>query len=77
MKHLFVVALTVASIVGSAAAVARVPGAGFAPHFSAGPRFVQPLPQMPESRIPAQLPAPAQAPTINGPVSQPHGPTNL
>jgi hypothetical protein len=77
MKHVFVVALTVASIVGSFVAFAGAPGASFAPRFSTGPRFVQPLPQIPESRIPAQLPAAPQAPMINGPVSQPHGPTNL
>jgi hypothetical protein len=38
-----------------------------------------PAPQMPafETRIPAPLPPPAQAPIINGPVSQPHGSSAL
>jgi hypothetical protein len=30
-----------------------------------------PAPQMPENRIPAPLAAPAQAPVINGPMSEP------
>lgn len=76
MQRLFVAVLAVACIVASTPGFARGAGHG------AGRggivrdptiRLGAPAPQMPamENRIPAPLSSPAQAPTINGPVSQP------
>jgi hypothetical protein len=78
MKRLFAVVLAVACVAGSTSGFAR----GGMGHFSGGgrgghgvnPAFLQnPAPQMPafESRIPAPLASPSQAPVINGPMSQP------
>jgi hypothetical protein len=76
MKSLFFIAMALACAVGSTNSFARGSSgfpreSGFA--YGSVPAYAQPLPQMPESRIPAPLPPPAQAPIINGPVSQPHG----
>ena len=48
-------------------------GAGRGAFMRTGPIVVNPVPRMPafENRIPAPLAAPAQAPSINGPMSQP------
>jgi len=80
MQRLFAAVLALACVVGSTAAFARGPsGMPSQNQFRTqqSTSFPQPLPQMPASSIPAPLAAPAQAPTINGPVSQPHGPTNV
>jgi hypothetical protein len=80
MKHLLLAVSVVACGVGSTAALARGPsGVPSMNQFRTqqSTSFPQPLPQMPASSIPAPLAAPAQAPAINGPVSQPHGPTNV
>ena len=74
MRRLFAAVLAAACVVGASPGFAR--GSGFA-HGSAGfahrtgPIVVNPVPQMPalENRIPAPLPAPPQAPVINGPLS--------
>ena len=73
MKRLFVVVVAVACVASSTSAFAR----GGMGHFGGGravnPAFLQnPAPQMPafESRIPAPLASPSQAPVINGPMSQ-------
>lgn len=78
MKALFAAVLALACVAGSTNGFARGGAAGFAhgggglAHRSA-PFFAEPAPQMPtfESRIPAPLTAPEQAPVINGPMSQP------
>ena len=78
MKALFAAVLALACVAGSTDGFARGEAAGFAhgggglAHRSA-PFFAEPAPQMPafESRIPAPLAAPEQAPVINGPMSQP------
>jgi hypothetical protein len=77
MRCLLAAVLALTCVVGSTPSFAR---AGFA-HESGGGHFGRnpinllgtPAPQMPtfEIRIPAPLPPPAQAPIINGPVSQP------
>jgi hypothetical protein len=77
MQRLFAAVLAVTCVVGSTPSFAR---AGFA-HGSGRGGFVRnpttllgaPAPQMPafENRIPAPLSAPAQAPIVNGPLSQP------
>jgi hypothetical protein len=76
MRRLFAAVLALTCVVGSTPSFAR---AGFA-HGSGGGAGRNssnlsgaPVSQMPtfENRIPAPLPPPAQAPTINGPVSQP------
>ena len=79
MKRLFAVVLAVACVAGSTSGFAR----GGMGHFAGGVRggFVRnpttllgsPAPQMPafENRSPAPLASPSQAPTINGPMSQP------
>jgi hypothetical protein len=78
MKRLFAVVLAVACVAGSTSGFAR----GGIGHFASGghgghgvnPTFLQnPAPQMPafENRSPAPLASPSQAPTINGPMSQP------
>jgi hypothetical protein len=77
MRRLLAVILALTCVVGSTPSFAR----GGHGHGSGGGRVRQdpttllgsPAPQVPafENRIPAPLSAPAQAPTINGPVSQP------
>ena len=77
MQRLFAAVLAVTCVVESTPSFAR----GGAAHGSAMAALVQnptsllgaPAPQMPaiEDRIPTPLPPPAQAPTINGPLSQP------
>ena len=81
MKRLFAAALAVACVVGaSTSGLARggfAHGAGLSGRsgFTRNPTTLlgNPAPQMPvfESRAPAPLPAPTQAPVINGPMSQP------
>ncbi len=74
MRLLFAMALAAACVAGSAPGFAR--NSGHASHVRnptnpttlLGPSA--PTPAF-ESRIPAPLPQPAQAPVINGPVSQP------
>ena len=83
MKRLFAAVLAVACIMGSNPSFARgglAHGAGFA-HGTGRGNFVRnpttllgnPAPRMPtfQNRIPAPLSEPAQAPIINGPMSQP------
>jgi hypothetical protein len=77
MRRFLAAMLALTCVVGSTPSFARA-GLG---HGSGGgglrrdptTLFGAPAPQMPtfENRIPAPLPAPAQAPIINGPVSQP------
>ena len=77
MQRLFAAVLAVTCVVGSTPSFARAGFAhgsgrgGFAPNPNT--LFAAPAPQMPtfENRIPAPLPPPAQAPIINGPMSQP------
>ena len=75
MQRLFVVVLAVACVVGSTPVLARGGGGHGAGRgaFVRNPVLaVPPVPQIPfENRIPAPLAAPAQAPIINGPMSQP------
>ena len=77
MQRLFATMLVVACVVGSSTAgFARgggVGGGGGGGVFAHSPSLLLPAPQMAPapSRIPAPLSSPAQAPTINGPVSQP------
>ena len=82
MQCLFAAAFAIAFVVGSTPSLARGAGGGFGHGgFAHGPGsdfagrsgrlFAEPPPQMPQSRIPAPLSAPSQAPTINGPMSQP------
>jgi hypothetical protein len=79
MQRLLAAALMVACLVGSSTpGFARARGAG---HGSGHGGIVRdptillgsPAPQMPsfKNRIPAPLPPPAQAPVVNGPLSQP------
>jgi hypothetical protein len=77
MKRLFAVVLAVACVAGPASGFARA-GMGHAGGFTHAGRnpttlLGNPAPQMPafESRIPAPLLSPSQAPVINGPMSQP------
>ena len=75
MQRLFAAVLAVACVVGSTPGFARGAGHGFGRGgFVRDPttRLAPPLSQAPlGNRIPAPLSAPAQAPTINGPMSQP------
>ena len=81
MKRLFAAVLAFACVVGaSTSGLARggfAHGAGLSGRsgFTRNPTTLlgNPAPQMPvfESRSPAPLPSPAQAPVINGPLSQP------
>lgn len=74
MQYLFAAALAVACVVGSAPVFARgaIHGFGEGGYARATTRLAPPSPQAPvESRTPAPLAAPAPAPTINGPLSQP------
>lgn len=71
MRPLFALALAAACVVGSAPGFARNPG--HARHSPNPTTLLGPAAPTPafESRIPAPLPPPAQAPVINGPLSQP------
>jgi hypothetical protein len=75
MRSLFAAMLALACIVGSTPSFARAGGAHGSGGIGHNPTTLlgSPAPQMPvfENRIPAPLPPPAQAPVINGPVSQP------
>jgi hypothetical protein len=74
MQRLLAAVLAVAYIVGATPVLARGAAHGFGGHSyaRATTRLAPPSPQAPlESRIPAPLAAPTQAPTINGPLSQP------
>jgi hypothetical protein len=79
MKRLFAAVVAVACVAGSTSVFARGGmghGAGLAGRggHAFSPALLQnPAPQMPtfENRIPAPLVAPAQAPVIKGPLSQP------
>jgi hypothetical protein len=75
-RRLFVAVIAVACVVGSSPGLARGAGHGTGGgHFGRNPTTLlgPAAPQMPafENRIPAPLSAPAQAPVINGPMSQP------
>jgi hypothetical protein len=73
MKRLFAAVLAVACVVGSTAGFARggiAHGAGFGNGFGRG-GFGAPRMHVFQNRIPAPLAAPAEAPIINGPLSQP------
>ena len=75
MRRLLAAAL-VLSVIGSTSSFARGgPAHGSGGGFRHDPTILlgSPAPQVPtfENRIPAPLPPPAQAPIINGPVSQP------
>jgi hypothetical protein len=75
MQRLFAAVLAVACVIGSTPGLARGAGHGFGRGgFVRDPttRLAPPTPQAPlETRIPAPLSAAPQAPTINGPMSQP------
>jgi hypothetical protein len=76
MKHLFAAVLAVACVAGSTSVFARGGmghGAGLAGRGGHAALLQNPAPQMPtfENRIPAPLSSPAQAPLVNGPMSQP------
>ena len=73
MKRLFAAVLAVACVVGSAPGFARggvAHGAGFGNGFGRG-GFGASRMHVLQNRIPAPLAAPAEAPIINGPLSQP------
>jgi hypothetical protein len=73
MQRLFAAVLAVACIVGSTPGLARGGvghGAGFGNGFGRG-GFGAPRMHVFQNRIPAPLAAPAEAPIINGPLSQP------
>ena len=76
MRHLLAAVLVLTSVVGSTPSFARGGHAhGSGGGFRHDPTILlgSPAPQVPafENRIPAPLAPPAQAPIINGPVSQP------
>jgi hypothetical protein len=73
MQRLFAAMLAVACVVGASTAGHARGGAAGGGAFATNPSLLLPSPQMAPaaSGIPAPLAAPAQAPTINGPVSQP------
>ena len=74
MKCFLAVVLAVACVASSTSAFARGGVGHFGGDRGVNPAFFQnPAPQMPafESRIPAPLASPSQAPVINGPMSQP------
>jgi hypothetical protein len=74
MRRLLVVLLATASVVASAPGFARDGhDGGRAAHMRDPTTMLAPAPPtgIIENRIPAPLPPPAQAPVINGPVSQP------
>jgi hypothetical protein len=76
MKRIFVAMVTVAFIAGLTPASAAPRGGGGGVHAGAinGGGFrglrgrAEPLPRIPQSRVPAPLPAPAGPPVVNGPV---------
>ena len=73
MQRLFAAVLAVACVVGSTPGFARggiAHGAGFGNGFGRG-GFGAPRMHVLQNRIPAPLAAPAEAPIINGPLSQP------
>jgi len=74
MRRVFAVVLAVACVVGTTSAFARKAGHG-SNRIIRDPTVLLGAggPQMPvyRNRIPSPLPAPAQAPTVNGPISQP------
>ena len=73
MKRLFAAVLAVACVVGSTPGFARggvAHGAGFGNGLGRG-GFGAPRMHVLQNRIPAPLAAPAEAPIINGPLSQP------
>ena len=73
MQRRFAAVLAVACVVGSPPGFARggfAHGAGFGNGFGRG-GFGAPRMHVLQSRIPAPLAAPAEAPIINGPLSQP------
>jgi hypothetical protein len=73
MKRLLAAVLAVACVVGSTPGFARggiAHGDGFGNGFSRG-GFGAPRMHVLRNRIPAPLAAPAEAPIINGPLSQP------
>jgi len=75
---MFRVVSVFACVIASTVALSaeRAPSAQPNPQYV--PPLAEPLPQAPpQSRIPTPASPPSQAPVINGPVSQPHGPTNL
>ena len=69
MQRLFAALLALTCVLGSTPSFALVGGHG------RGAFMGPPVPQTPafENRIPAPLPPPAQAPVINGPLSEPRG----
>ena len=83
LRNIMIVLAMAAALTGglTADAFARGGGVGAGAHMGGGGRFMRnpttllgsPAPQMPafESRIPAPLSSPAQAPLVNGPMSQP------
>ena len=78
MERVFAVVLAAACVVGFTPSFARGGfghGGGFHGGFVRNPTTLlgSPAPRMPafQNRIPAPLSAPPQAPTINGPMSQP------
>jgi hypothetical protein len=74
MQRFLAAVLAIAYIVGATPVFARGAGHGFGgrSYVRATTRLAPPSPQAPlESRIPSPIAAPAQAPTINGPLSQP------
>jgi hypothetical protein len=79
MRRLLAAVLAVACVVGSTPVFARGPGSGMG-HGARGSglganrllALPSPTPSAMQSRIPAPLPSPAQAPIINGPISQPN-----
>jgi hypothetical protein len=73
MKRLFAAMLAVACVVGSTPGFARggvAHGAGFGNGFGRGGFGARRMHVL-QNRIPAPLAAPAEAPIINGPLSQP------
>jgi hypothetical protein len=75
LRTLSILAFVVAS---TAAAGAEAAPKSQSNQNATNPPLAQPLPQAPpQSNIPPPAAAPSQAPTVNGPVAQPHGPTNL
>jgi hypothetical protein len=79
MRTLLAAVFAIAWVIGSTPVFARGAAHGFGGrgfgargYVGATTRLAPPSPQAPlESRIPAPLAAPAPAPTINGPLSQP------
>jgi hypothetical protein len=74
MRRLFAALLALTCVIGSTPSFALV-GAGHGHGSGRGAFLGAPAPEMPtfKTRIPAPLPPPAQAPVINGPLSEPRG----